>query len=83
MSTIKALEKVFAATVENRLPFQSKAAIYKRLEAQGLIQPYSEINGRDRFGAIEVKGYQLTQLGMLTYCTSCTDQTTVPHEVKP
>ena len=69
--TIKALEKVWAAEIENRLPFQSKAAIYKKLCDDGLVEPMERHFGGDRFGAIIVKGYQLTHAGRLIYCSSC------------
>lgn len=69
MNTIDALEKVFAAEVEGRLPFQSKAAIYKRLTEQGLLQ----IMLLDIKGVI-VRGYQLTHAGRYMYCKQCEDE---------
>ena len=69
---LNALEKVFAAEIDNRLPFQSKAKIFQRLCDDGYLQPMER-----RFGAgwssINVTGYQLTHLGRLTYCASCAD----------
>lgn len=67
---LKALEKVFAAEVENRLPFQSKAAIYQSLLEQGMIQPFETTFGQG-WSAVTVKGYQLTHLGRMSYCLSC------------
>ena len=70
-ATLNALEKVFAAEIENRLPFQSKARIFQRLVDDGLVEPMERTFGGDRFGAIVVKGYQLTHAGRLLYCSSC------------
>lgn len=67
-----ALEKVFAAEIDNRLPFQSKAKIYRRLCDDGYLEPMNRNFGHDKFG-ITVTGYQLTHLGRLTYCASCAD----------
>lgn len=64
-ATKNALEKVFEATVNGRLPFQSRAKIYATLLEEGLVQPLEE-----RMGIATVKGYQLTHLGMLELCTS-------------
>lgn len=69
---LNALEKVFAAEIENRLPFQSKAKIYHRLCEDGYLEPMSRNFGHDRFG-ITVTGYQLSHMGRLTYCASCAD----------
>jgi hypothetical protein len=67
---IKALERVFAAEIENRLPFQSRAKIFQRLAADGMIEPMERRFNGDRFGLIIVNGWQLTHLGRLAYCTS-------------
>ena len=67
---LKALEKVFAAEIDNRLPFQSKANIFQSLCDDGYLEPMARNFGHDRFG-ITVHGYQLTHLGRLTYCASC------------
>jgi hypothetical protein len=67
---IKALERVFAAEIENRLPFQSRAKIFQRLAADGMIEPMDRRFNGDRFGLIIVNGWQLTHLGRLAYCTS-------------
>jgi hypothetical protein len=69
--TIKALERVFAAEIDDRLPFQSKAAIYSQMCDDGLVQPMERHFGGDRFGPITVKGYQLTHAGRFLYCSSC------------
>lgn len=63
---IKALEKIYAAEVENRLPFQSKAAIYKRLAEFDLVEPMTA-----KFGLATVHGWQLTHSGRLLYCNNC------------
>lgn len=71
MNTLQALENVFAAEIENRLPFQSKAAIYKRLRDQGLVQDMVVTFGQGEAFAATVRGYQLTHAGRITYCLSC------------
>jgi hypothetical protein len=67
---LKALERVFAAEIKGRLPFQSKALVYLDLCDEGLVQPM-ETHFADRYGAITVKGWQLTHVGRLVYCSSC------------
>lgn len=67
---LKYLEKVWMAEVEGRLPFQSKAAIMKRLEAQGLVEPM-EVTLRGRSLPIHLKGWQLTHAGRFYYCSTC------------
>lgn len=71
---LRALENVFAAEIDNRLPFQSKAAIYKQLRDEGLLQDM-EIVKEDKYmrWPITLRGYQLTHAGRLTYCLSCPD----------
>jgi hypothetical protein len=72
-ATLNALEKVFAAEIENRLPFQSKARVFQQLADDGLIEPMKREFAPDRFGAIVVTGWQLTHAGRLLYCMSCDD----------
>jgi hypothetical protein len=66
---LSALEKVFAAEIENKLPFQSRAAIFTKLCEKRLIQPM-EIKFGGRFPVI-VSGWQLTHLGRIIYCSAC------------
>jgi hypothetical protein len=71
-----ALEKIWLAEVENRLPFQSKAEIYRRLEREGLVRFDGEtIYGKGRSPIdripIRVEGWYLTHPGRLLYCASC------------
>lgn len=73
MTQNEMLERLFAAEVEGRLPFQSKAAMLKRLEAQGLVQRMTREFPADRFGPIKVEGWCLTLLGNFTYCMTCPD----------
>lgn len=61
-----ALERVFAAEIDHRLPLQSKAAVYPELESVGLVEHYS-VN----MGGCKVSGYGLTHLGRMQYCASC------------
>lgn len=70
-ATLNALERVFAAEIEGRLPFQSKARLYQRLADEGLVEPMERKFAGDRFGAITVSGWQLTHAGRLLYCMSC------------
>ena len=63
---IKWLEKVYGAEVECRLPFQTKAAIMKRLAEQGLVQRM-KIRVGTTFAAT-VEGWELTHAGRLMYC---------------
>ncbi len=67
---MKMLERLFAAEVLGRLPFQSKAKIIKRLHEEGYIQPMKTAF-KDRFGIMVIDGWQLTHAGRLTYCMSC------------
>jgi hypothetical protein len=67
---LAALEKVFAAEIEGRLPFQSKAKIFRTLCDEGYLEPMERNFGHDRFGII-VHGYQLSHAGRLAYCLSC------------
>ena len=71
MTENQMLERLFAAEIEGRLPFQSKAAMLKRLEAKGLVQRMKREFPPDRFGPIVVEGWCLTLLGNMTYCMSC------------
>ena len=69
---LKYLERVFAAEIEGRLPFQARPSkMLTRLADDGLIQTMKCELGRDRFGAITVVGWQLTHAGRLLYCASC------------
>lgn len=67
---LNALEKVFAAEIDGRLPFQSKAKIFTRLCEGGYLEPFERRYGSG-WSAVTVKGYQLSHLGRLTYCASC------------
>jgi hypothetical protein len=69
---LSALEKVFAAEIEGRLPFQSKAIIYRDLLAAGLVSWMERKFGTGVF-AVTVTGYELTHRGRLLYCASCDD----------
>jgi len=67
---INALEKIFAAEIDGRLPFQSRAKIYQALVDQGLVAPMEWRVGTGPF-ACTVKGYQLTHAGRFLYCDQC------------
>jgi hypothetical protein len=69
-ASIKALEKVWIAETEGRLPFQSRAAIYRRLECHGLVRFDGEtISGGSL--PVRVEGWYLTHSGRLLYCSTC------------
>jgi len=69
---LQALEKVFAAEIENRLPFQSRAKVYSSLCDDGLLAPMTmELGGRI---PLTISGYQLTHAGRITYCESCRNE---------
>lgn len=70
---LAALGKVFAAEINGRLPFQSKAKIFSYLQNDGLLEPMTRHFGAGRF-AVTVTGYQLTHAGRIAYCESCTDE---------
>ena len=74
---LNALEKVFAAEIENRLPFQSRAKVYSALCDEGLLSPFKRVFGSGIF-AISVTGYELTHLGRMLYCANCA----TPEETK-
>jgi hypothetical protein len=69
--TIQALERVFAAEIEGRLPYQSTAKIYAVLHEEGLVEPMERNFGVDRLGTMTVPGWQLTHAGRFLYCSSC------------
>lgn len=60
------LEKVFAAEIEGRLPFQTRSKVAEELANEGFLQV-----GTRNFGRVEVSGYYLTHAGRIAYCTSC------------
>lgn len=69
---LAALEKVFDAEINGRLPFQSKARIYQTLCNEGLLAPMRRLIGTGPF-AVMVAGYELTHAGRFLYCASCDD----------
>lgn len=71
-----ALEKVFAAEIDGRLPFQSKATIYRDLVAAGLAEPMQRSFGSGAM-AVTVSGYALTIRGKYLYCSHCEAETDV------
>jgi hypothetical protein len=67
---LQALERIWIAEIQNRLPLQSKAKVFDELEQQGLVER-GQVQYLDRFGTITVKGWYLTHAGRLLYCSSC------------
>lgn len=68
---IKALELVFAAEIEARLPFQSKAKVFAEMEADGLVAPMKRVFGAGERFPVTVTGWRLTDAGRILYCCSC------------
>ena len=66
-----ALEAVFAAEVDDRLPFQSKAKIYADLHQAGYIEPFTRVFGAGERFPVTVSGYVLTHAGRYAYCSAC------------
>jgi hypothetical protein len=69
---LRALETVFAAEIDDRLPFQSKARVYRTLHAEGYLVAMQRTFGTGWSAAVAT-GYALTHLGRMTYCESCRD----------
>lgn len=69
-ATFTALGKVFTAEINDRLPFQSKAKIYRQLCEDGLLAPMERKFGSG-IGLIAVTGYELTHAGRILYCSNC------------
>jgi hypothetical protein len=67
---LDALEKVFHAEIEARLPFQSKARVFQELADLGLLESMERKFGTGWTG-ITVTGWQLTHAGRFLYCSSC------------
>lgn len=63
---LSALEKVFKAEIEGRLPYQSRAKIYKTLEDYGWVT-----FDKEKCGMVTVEGWYLTQAGRALYCAHC------------
>lgn len=70
-ATMLALEKVWAAEIEGRLPYQSRALVYVRLEQEGLVGECTR-TFPGRF-AVTLNGWQLTHAGRILYCSHCSD----------
>ena len=73
-ATLAALEKVFGAEIEGRLPYQSKAHIFQQLGDDGLIEPMVRVYGASERFPVTVTGWQLTHAGRLLYCSSCDEE---------
>lgn len=69
---IKALERIFLAEIEGRLPLQSKAKIYDTLAEKGMVQFGQEtIKIIDGWGNMVISGWYLTHSGRIEYCQTC------------
>ena len=69
---LMALEKVFCAEIDCRLPFQSKSKIYEKLCDEGFLERCARTFG-GRLPVI-VQGYSLTHAGRFAYCSSCSEE---------
>ena len=69
---LNALGKVFTTEINGRLPFQSKASIYRDLLATGLVASMQRTFGQG-WSAVTVSGYELTHAGRILYCYNCKD----------
>ena len=67
---LRALEKLFEAEIENRLPLQSKDKIFDTLCDKGLVQKQTRSFKILGNLSISVEGYRLTLAGHYTYCSS-------------
>ena len=68
---LDALGAVFAAEVEDCLPFQSKAKVYVDLQQAGYVEPFSRVFGAGERFPVTVSGYVLTHAGRYAYCSQC------------
>lgn len=60
------LEKVFAAEVEDALPYQTKSKLAQEMCTSGFLEPLQV-----KMGLATVTGYALTHAGRIKYCESC------------
>jgi hypothetical protein len=66
---LKALEQIYKAEIEQRLPLQSRSRVYDDLRDAGLVE-----HGQNTIGGrfpVVVSGWYLTQAGRLAYCLGC------------
>lgn len=68
----EALGKIFAAEIEDRLPFQSKAKIFKSLVDDGMVEGVT-VTLPGRFPG-RFTGYVLTPRGHVLYCEACSQK---------
>jgi hypothetical protein len=73
---MKLLERAYEAEISSAISgglglIQARGKVVRGLVEEGYLEPCRESLGHDRFGALVVDGYRLTQLGRLTYCMSC------------
>ena len=68
---LDALERIWVDEIDDRLPLQSKAKVFRELESEGLVQTWTRNFGVDRFGEISVTGWALTHAGRFLYCSNC------------
>jgi hypothetical protein len=70
---LAALEKVFAAEIDDRLPFQSRAKVFQALCDSGHLEVGHRTYGVGERFPVTVSGYVLTHTGRIAYCQSCDD----------
>lgn len=76
---MRELERMFSAEVYSALNggsglIQSRANVYKELEEMGLAMLSTQTVAVDRFGPMNITGYELTHAGRLAWCASCSDE---------
>jgi hypothetical protein len=71
---LKALERLFAAEIDDRYPVQSKSRVFQELCDQGLAKPMERVFGAGERFAVRASGFQLTDAGRLAYCASCKEE---------
>lgn len=73
-ASLKWLEKIFEAEINDQLPFQTRAkTTFERLAGKNLIEPcVRTVPAMGVWPAIRIEGWQLTHLGRQTYCASVT-----------
>lgn len=70
---LKTLERLFVSEIHGLLPFQKIGPKHaEKLESEGLIQGMEKILP-GRFPML-IKGWQLTHLGRMSYCSTCEDE---------
>ena len=68
-SDLKLLERIFAAEINNALPYQGKPKRYRELEEEGYVE-HVTVTLPGRF-PVQISGWVLTHKGRYAYCNEC------------